>query len=97
MPPPAFFSIAYAAATHLWKLGSVIIPATVTLSLPESTITLVIIMKRSNLNHVWLGLEVNGQKVTEIAYKRPYTYVTLESGEVLKNLATSSWNREVEK
>ena len=51
-------------------------------------------MKRSNLNHVWLGLEVNGQKVTEIAYERPYTYVTLESGEVLKNLATSSWNRE---
>ena len=54
-------------------------------------------MDRSNLNHVWLGLEVNGQKVTESAYKRPYTYVTLESGEVLKNLATSSWNREVEK
>ena len=51
-------------------------------------------MKRSNLNHVCLGLEVNGQKVTEIAYERPYTYETLESGEVLKNLATSSWNRE---
>ena len=51
-------------------------------------------MKRSTLNHVWLGLEVNGQKVTEISYERPYTYVTLESGEVLKNLATSSWNRE---
>ena len=51
-------------------------------------------MKRSNLNHVWLGLEVNGQKVTEISYERPYTYVTLESGEVLKNLATTSWKRE---
>jgi len=51
-------------------------------------------MKRSTLNHVWLGLEVNGQKVTEIAYERPYTYVTLESGEVLKNLATTSWKRE---
>ena len=54
-------------------------------------------MKRSNLNHVWLGLEVNGQKVTEIAYKRPYTYLTLENGEVLKNLATTSWKREGEK
>ncbi len=54
-------------------------------------------MGRLDLNHVWLGLEVNGQKVTEIAYKRPYTYVTLESGEVLKNLATSSWNREGDK
>ena len=51
-------------------------------------------MKRSTLNHVWLGLEVNGQKVTEISYERPYTYVTLESGEVLKNLATTSWKRE---
>ena len=51
-------------------------------------------MGKLDLNHVWLGLEVNGQKVTEISYERPYTYVTLESGEVLKNLATTSWNRE---
>ena len=42
-------------------------------------------MKTVYLNHYWLGMDIDGQKVTNIEYEKPFTFLTLESGEIIKN------------
>lgn len=42
-------------------------------------------MKTVYLNHYWVGMDVNGQKVTHIEYEKPFTLLTLDNGEVIKN------------
>ena len=46
-----------------------------------------------DLNHFWLGMEINGQKIIKITHKNPNTYLTLENGEVVKNIPSTSWQK----
>ena len=51
-------------------------------------------MKIVNLNHFWLGMAINGCEVTHIESTPAGVLLTLDNGEVVKNIATSSWTRE---
>ena len=42
-------------------------------------------MEIVNLNHYWLGMDINGAKVTLIEYEKPFTLLTLDNGKVVKN------------
>ena len=51
-------------------------------------------MKIVDFNHYWLGMAIDGHVITHIEYEKPYAYLTLDNGEVVKNIATSSWTKK---
>ena len=51
-------------------------------------------MKIVNLNHFWLGMAINGREFAHIESTPAGVLLTLDNGEVVKNIATSSWTRE---